>query len=429
MGSEIRDPHAWFSCANAAVYVRNIRDAVIKLDPEHEDEYRSRAALYLDELRTLNSWILREINKIPVERRVLVTSHDAFNYFCKTYGLRPATPVGWSTGDEVGAGITPERRQKTIDSIREHHVPAIFVETSVNPTMVREIAKEAGVEIGGELYSDSMGPSGTAGETYMGMMRENVITIVQVIEETTATYRLKITSTFDAGVDPFAEEVENATSLRVSLRGKEVFSLNRPIPAGETMESDVPLELQDGVNELLVEMTPADTLSQAPKAIHVELFENDLQQAKQSVTIWAPSGDSIVVGRVPFDVDIEASNRSVDWDFPVTVEEVAMMGRYGNIPWWQWGPSSKDREIVDEALSIVRMDNLRKRQIGELSGGQQQRVFMARALAQGARVVLLDEPFAGVDAATERAILNVLENAKQSGRTLVVVHHDLATAA
>ncbi|MEW4565753.1 metal ABC transporter ATP-binding protein [Bremerella sp. JC770] len=120
---------------------------------------------------------------------------------------------------------------------------------------------------------------------------------------------------------------------------------------------------------------------------------------------------------------------SVDWDFPVTVEEVAMMGRYGNIPWWKWGPSKADHEIVEEALTIVRMDDLRKRQIGELSGGQQQRVFMARALAQGAQVVLLDEPFAGVDAATERAILNVLENAKKSGRTLVVVHHDLATAA
>lgn len=120
---------------------------------------------------------------------------------------------------------------------------------------------------------------------------------------------------------------------------------------------------------------------------------------------------------------------SVDWDFPVTVEEVAMMGRYGNIPWWQWAPSKADREIVDEALSIVRMADLRKRQIGELSGGQQQRVFMARALAQGAKVVLLDEPFAGVDAATERAILRVLDNAKRAGRTLVVVHHDLATAA
>lgn len=120
---------------------------------------------------------------------------------------------------------------------------------------------------------------------------------------------------------------------------------------------------------------------------------------------------------------------SVDWDFPITVEEVALMGRYGNIPWWQWGPSQEDRDIVEEALAIVRMSDFRKRQIGELSGGQQQRVFMARALAQGAKVVLLDEPFAGVDAATERAILNVLENAKKSGRTLVVVHHDLATAA
>ena len=120
---------------------------------------------------------------------------------------------------------------------------------------------------------------------------------------------------------------------------------------------------------------------------------------------------------------------TVDWDFPITVEDVAMMGRFGNIPWWRWGPSAEDREVVEEALTIVRMADFRKRQIGELSGGQQQRVFMARAIAQGARAVLLDEPFAGVDAATERAILNVLERAKESGRTLVVVHHDLATAA
>ncbi len=178
----MQDPHAWFSCTNAAIYVRNIRDAVIELDPEHADEYRSRAALYLDQLRTLHSWILREVNNIPVEQRVLVTSHDAFNYFCQAYGLKSATPVGWSTGKEVGAGITPQRRQETIDSIREHQVQAIFVETSVNPTMVREIAREAGVKIGGELYSDSMGGPDTAGETYIGMMRENVLTIVQSLK-------------------------------------------------------------------------------------------------------------------------------------------------------------------------------------------------------------------------------------------------------
>jgi ABC-type Mn2+/Zn2+ transport system ATPase subunit len=119
---------------------------------------------------------------------------------------------------------------------------------------------------------------------------------------------------------------------------------------------------------------------------------------------------------------------AVDWDYPITVAEVAMMGRYGHIPWWR-DPGPEDRRRVDEALDMVRMAEFRKRQIGQLSGGQQQRVFMARALAQGADILLLDEPFAGVDAATERAILDVLERAKQTGRTLIVVHHDLATAA
>jgi manganese/iron transport system ATP-binding protein/manganese/zinc/iron transport system ATP- binding protein len=119
---------------------------------------------------------------------------------------------------------------------------------------------------------------------------------------------------------------------------------------------------------------------------------------------------------------------AVDWDFPVTVYEVALMGRYGRIPWWR-DPSSEDRNLAEEALEMVRMTDYRDRQIGQLSGGQQQRVFMARALAQGAEILLLDEPFAGVDAATERAILDVLERAKTTGKTLVVVHHDLATAA
>ncbi len=119
---------------------------------------------------------------------------------------------------------------------------------------------------------------------------------------------------------------------------------------------------------------------------------------------------------------------AVDWDFPITVEEVALMGRYQRIPWYT-SPSGQDRQAALEALEMVRMQDFAERQIGELSGGQQQRVFLARALAQGSDILLLDEPFAGVDAATERAILDVLERAKQAGKTLVVVHHDLSTAA
>ena len=118
---------------------------------------------------------------------------------------------------------------------------------------------------------------------------------------------------------------------------------------------------------------------------------------------------------------------AVDWDYPITVHEVAMMGRYGHVPWYR-DPGAADRRVVDEALDMVRLADFRTQQIGQLSGGQQQRVFMARALAQQADLMLLDEPFAGVDAATERAILDVLQQAKADGRTLVVVHHDLTTA-
>ena len=119
---------------------------------------------------------------------------------------------------------------------------------------------------------------------------------------------------------------------------------------------------------------------------------------------------------------------AVDWDFPITVKEVALMGRYQQIPWYAT-PGSEDRDAAFAALEMVRMEDFADRQIGELSGGQQQRVFLARALAQGSDILLLDEPFAGVDAATERAILDVLERAKNNGKTLVVVHHDLSTAA
>ncbi|MEZ6117090.1 MAG: metal ABC transporter substrate-binding protein [Pirellulaceae bacterium] len=178
----VRDPHAWFDPANARIYVLNILDAVVAADPDHEREYKARTELYLGQLRNLNAWITKQVNALPRERRVLVTSHDAFNYFCKAYGFESAAPEGWSTGAEVGAGVTPASRAKAIESIRKFGVKAIFVETSVNPEVIKQMATEAGVQIGGSLYSDSMGPPGSAGETYLGMMRENVLTIVQALE-------------------------------------------------------------------------------------------------------------------------------------------------------------------------------------------------------------------------------------------------------
>jgi manganese/iron transport system substrate-binding protein len=180
-GERIDDPHAWFTPVNAAVYVRNILKALVELDPKGKREYESRTKLYLGQLRVLDAWIKEQFNEIPLDKRILVTSHDAFNYFSSAYRFKNQAPVGWSTGSEVGAGMTPQRRKMVIESIRITGVRAVFIETSVNPKLIREVAREAGAEVGGNLYSDSMGEPGSAGETYIGMMRENVLTIVKAL--------------------------------------------------------------------------------------------------------------------------------------------------------------------------------------------------------------------------------------------------------
>lgn len=117
---------------------------------------------------------------------------------------------------------------------------------------------------------------------------------------------------------------------------------------------------------------------------------------------------------------------SVDWDFPTNVLDVVMMGRYGSLGWIR-RPGKKDREAALEALDKVGMQSFTGRQISQLSGGQQQRVFLARALIQDAQVYFMDEPFQGVDATTERAIVTLLQELRQAGKTVVVVHHDLQT--
>lgn len=117
---------------------------------------------------------------------------------------------------------------------------------------------------------------------------------------------------------------------------------------------------------------------------------------------------------------------SVDWDFPTSVLDVVMMGRYGALGWFK-RPGLRERQSAEEALSKVGMLEFSHRQISQLSGGQQQRVFLARALAQSAEIYFMDEPFQGVDAITERAIITILQELRTQGKTVIAVHHDLQT--
>jgi manganese/zinc/iron transport system ATP- binding protein len=118
----------------------------------------------------------------------------------------------------------------------------------------------------------------------------------------------------------------------------------------------------------------------------------------------------------------------VDWDFPTTVADVVEMGTYGRLGWLR-RPGAVQHEATRDALAKVGMTEFAGRQISQLSGGQQQRVFLARALVQQAPVYFMDEPFQGVDAVTERAIIAILQELRSQGRTVLVVHHDLGTVA
>ena len=142
---------------------------------------------------------------------------------------------------------------------------------------------------------------------------------------------------------------------------------------------------------------------------YVKLFGQDLDEVRDKVS-YVPQRES------------------VDWDFPTSVMDVVLMGRYKHLGLFK-RPQKKDKEIAVNCLEQVGMMAYSKRQIAQLSGGQQQRVFLARALAQEADLYLMDEPFSGVDAATETAILNVLQNLTKQGKTIIVVHHDLQSAA
>ncbi|MDQ6869683.1 MAG: metal ABC transporter substrate-binding protein [Pseudomonadota bacterium] len=164
------DPHAWQSIANAKIYVANIRDGLIAVDPDGASVYRPNAASYLEKLDALEKEVLAEIAKIPPGRRQIITTHDAFGYFGTAYGFRFIAPEGISTETEASARDVA----KIIRQIRAQKIPAVFLENVTDPRLVRSIAAESGATVGGTLYSDALSPPDGPASTYIDMMRNNV---------------------------------------------------------------------------------------------------------------------------------------------------------------------------------------------------------------------------------------------------------------
>ena len=164
------DPHAWQSIANAKIYVANIRDALIAVDPSGASDYRANADNYLGKLDVLEKDVTAEIAKIPPGRRQIITTHDAFGYFGTAYGFRFIAPEGVSTETEASARDVA----KIIRQIKAQNIPAVFLENVTDPRLVKSIASESGAKVGGTLYSDALSsPDGPAG-SYIEMMRNNI---------------------------------------------------------------------------------------------------------------------------------------------------------------------------------------------------------------------------------------------------------------
>lgn len=178
VGREI-DPHAWQSLAHAKRYVENIRAALVVAAPTRRAEIDTRAAAYLKRITALEQDTLARIGTLPAQQRRVITAHDAFGYFAAAYGVEFVSPRGWSTDSEPSADAVA----RIVRQARAQQVGALLLENISDPRLIERIAREAGVGVGGALYSDALSPPGTAADTYLRMFAHNVRTIVEALAQ------------------------------------------------------------------------------------------------------------------------------------------------------------------------------------------------------------------------------------------------------
>jgi zinc/manganese transport system substrate-binding protein len=164
------DPHAWQDPENVMLYVGNIATGLARLDPAGADGYRARSQAYVQELRSLDDWAKAQFASLPVEKRRVITSHDAFGYFAAHYGIRFTAPQGISTEAESSA----KQVAQFIRQIQREKTKAVFLENMGSPRLLQQLSKDAGVTVGDSLYADALSAPGQPGATYLQMARTNV---------------------------------------------------------------------------------------------------------------------------------------------------------------------------------------------------------------------------------------------------------------
>jgi zinc/manganese transport system substrate-binding protein len=173
------DPHAWQNLANGQIYVKDIAAALATADPANAAGYAERARRLSAEIESLDAWVRQQIAEVPPAKREIITSHDAFGYFGKAYGVTFLAPVGISTESEpTASGLGQLIRQ-----IKKEHVKALFLESMTDPRLIEQLAHECDAVVGGTLYSDTLSPHGGPADSYLKMFRHNVPAMVAAMQK------------------------------------------------------------------------------------------------------------------------------------------------------------------------------------------------------------------------------------------------------
>lgn len=414
------DPHAWMQAANGILYAQNIAEALSTRYPEHAQDFAKNLERYQAMLDSVDRYIKAKIQTIPERHRILVTSHDAFHYYGNRYGIRVESILGTTTDAEV--------QIKDIDHlmkvIEDNELPAIFVESTINPKLLEQIARDKDIIIGGKLYADALGPAGSGAETYAKMIAHNTDVIVAGLTsegkhaghaDDFTSFLLIVLASFGVAFVIVAQKLrlKSKEGLKWDQYHLDVTGVATSYDH-KTVLSNVYLRLEPGHVYGLIGPNGSG------KSTLLKSILGLVPMDSGKVTVQGEPIENVrkYIGYVP-------QKEEIDWEFPATVMDVVMMGRYPHKKVFE-RLNDTDRKLALAMMQKVGIEDLGEKQISELSGGQQQRVFLARALAQEAEIYFLDEPFVGVDVTTEEKIISIIKKIASEGKLVVIIHHDLA---
>ncbi len=171
------DPHAWMDAENAMIYVDNITKTLVEFDPDNASIYQQKQDQYRKQIRAIDEYIKTQISYIPEEKRILITSHDAFQYYGRKYGLKLESVMGTSTDADVQTADIVRLNEV----IRTSKIPAVFIESTINPKILEQLARDNKIRVGGKLYADSIGDKDSPAPSYIAMLRHNTDIIVSAL--------------------------------------------------------------------------------------------------------------------------------------------------------------------------------------------------------------------------------------------------------